>query len=100
MQATAEQRSEMFSIIEKWKQSGLTQKAYCEEHSIPYHVFHYWYKCYRDEKDATRSNSFSFVQLQVPSSSSFPAMELLLNDGKRLVFHQLISSDYLKSIID
>ncbi len=41
-------REQMFSLITSWQQSGLSQKAYCEHHGIGYHVFHYWYKCFRD----------------------------------------------------
>jgi len=96
----------MFTCITEWQQSGITQKAWCRQHNMPYHVFHYWYKCYRDEKGARAGNASSsaigadFVQLQVSSASSSPTVELLLNNGKRLVFHQLVSSDYLKSLID
>jgi hypothetical protein len=41
----------------------------------------------------------SFVQLQVTSGSSVPTVELQLGDGRRLLFHQPVSSDYLKSLI-
>ncbi|WP_442345985.1 IS66 family insertion sequence element accessory protein TnpA, partial [Foetidibacter luteolus] len=34
----------MFSMIGDWQQSGLSQKAFCAQHGIRYHVFHYWYK--------------------------------------------------------
>ena len=38
-----EVRERMFELIEQWQQSGLSQKAFCEQHSIRYYVFHYWY---------------------------------------------------------
>ena len=41
-------REQMFEHINGWKQSGVTQKSFCEQANIPYHVFHYWYKVYRD----------------------------------------------------
>jgi|tagenome__1003787_1003787.scaffolds.fasta_scaffold20922201_3 hypothetical protein len=107
MRATESIRQQMFTCIIEWQQSGITQKAWCRQHNMPYHVFHYWYKCYCDEKGARAGNAFSsstiradFAQLQVSSASSSPVVELLLNNGKRLVFQQLVSRDYLKSLID
>jgi hypothetical protein len=99
MHATETRRQEMFSMIANWQQSGLTQKAYCIQNNIAYYVFHYWYKCYRDTRTTTVDRPTSFVQLQVTSGSSVPTVELQLGDGRRLLFHQPVSSDYLKSLI-
>lgn len=88
---------QMFSLIEQWKQSGLTQKAYCEQSGLSYHMFHYWYKRYRDKN--TSEGATSFVKLQVQPSAIQPHVELLLPDGRRLLFHQPVGSDYLKTII-
>lgn len=94
-------QGKMFSMIRGWQQSGVTQKAFCEEHDIPYHVFHYWYKCFRDAPSPAKEQGFIALKIQ-PSSSvntSCAAVELLLADGKRLLFHQPVSSDYLKALI-
>lgn len=93
-------RRQMFAHVAVWQQSGLTQRAYCMQNNIAYHVFHYWYKRYRDECAATGNKQSAFVQLQVQASSSNAVMELLLGDGRRLLFHQIVSSDYLKSLIN
>ena len=99
MRSNEQLRQQMFDHITQWQQSGVSQKAYCTQNNIPYHVFHYWYKCYRNEN--SMSNEFSsFVQLKVQPSSSTPVIELLLGDGKRILFHQPVSSDYLKSLIN
>ena len=99
MSSTEAVRLEMFSKITQWQQSGLSQKAYCEQHHLRYHVFHYWYKCYRDEQSIVSEKGF--IPLHVPSSAPIPSacMEVVFADGKRLLFHQLVSSDYLKAII-
>ena len=92
-------QQQMFSMINEWQQSSLTQKAFCEQHTIRYHVFHYWYKRYRDEQATDKEPGFISLKIK-PSSDSFaPHTELLLPDGKRLLFHQPVSSDYLKAII-
>jgi hypothetical protein len=100
MQYDKQTQEDMFKMIGSWKQSGLSQKAYCEQNNIRYHVFHYWYKRFRDEQDAI--DDATFVPLNV-KPSTFPvsnsAIEILLPDGKRILFHQPVSPDYLKALI-
>lgn len=88
-------QQEMFGRIDQWQQSGLTQKAFCAQVNLAYHVFHYWYKRYRAAENKPAS---SFIKLGV-SSSICSHTELVLPDGKRLLFHQPVSVDYLKALI-
>lgn len=109
MQSKEEIGNQKFLMIEAWQQSGLSQKAWCIRESIAYHSFHYWYKKYRTMhsivvRSSTRGmtdKNPEFIPLQVQSSfdSSAAHLELLLVDGRRLLFHSPISSDYLKAII-
>jgi transposase-like protein len=99
MQSKEQLREQKFAMIAAWQQSGLTQKQYCIQNNIAYHVFHYWYKQYRARYNLSDKKQSSFVQLQVQPSSSVAAAELLLTDGRRLIFHQAVSSEYLKSLI-
>lgn len=55
MPATIKQRTQFLEMITEWKQSGLTQKSFCINHSIPYHVFHYWYGVYKTEQQVAGS---------------------------------------------
>lgn len=88
----------MFVKISAWQQSGLTQKAFCQQHNIAYHVFHYYYGRFRIKEN---DRPASFIKLQLPSnaSSALAQVELILPDGKRLLFHQTVSVDFLKSLI-
>ncbi len=92
-------KNEMFDKILAWQQSGLTQKAFCEQHNIAYHVFHYYYGRFRIKENYKPA---SFIKLQLPSDalSVSAHIELILPDGKRLLFHQGVSVDFLKSLID
>lgn len=94
-------REQMFSLITSWQQSGLTQKAYCEHHGIGYHVFHYWYKCFRDFQSPSKAEGFIPLKIQRENAlhTSTAHAELLLPDGRRLLFHQPVTSDYLKVLI-
>jgi hypothetical protein len=94
-------REQMFSMITGWQQSGLSQKAYCEQHGIRYHVFHYWYKCFRNLQSPSKDEGFIPIKIQ-PSNTINTASahaELLLPDGRRLLFHQGVGSDFLKALI-
>jgi len=98
-------REQMYAHIEQWKQSGLSQKVYCEQQGVRYHVFHYWYKLYRDQHQQTAQKppskpSVAFLPLTLSTSPATGAfVELHLSGGHRLVFHQMISVDYLKALI-
>ena len=101
MQYDQQTQQQMLAMIEAWKQSGLSQKAYCEQNNIRYYVFHYWYKRYKDM--LTPQQDIGFVPLNVKPSVSLDTcsagLELLLPDGKRILFYQAVSSDYLKALI-
>ncbi len=101
MQYDEQTQQQMFAMIASWKQSGLSQKQYCEQNNIRYYVFHYWYKRYRDEQ--TVVNDTRFVPLTVKPAASHndctAQIELLTADGKRILFHQPVNSDYLKALI-
>lgn len=96
MQKDTKVREGMISMINHWQQSGLNQKAYCMQHDVRYHVFHYWYKVYRN---ANALPGASFVRLRVAPSPGSSVAELICTDGKRLVFHQPVTADYLKVLI-
>ena len=98
MQHRDEVRQQMLTHIEQWKQSDLSQKLYCEQHNLTYHSFHYWYKVYKNNQPA--NSATPFVQLQVQPQSMQPHVEILLPNGRRIIFHQPVSSDYLKCLID
>ena len=94
-----EVRQQMFKLIEQWQQSKLTQKAYCVQLSIKYHVFHYWYNRYRQEQSGTVGNSSTFIKLQVAKPVAAGAIEIHFPGGIRLFFHEPVSSNYLKALI-
>ena len=48
MGLTITDRQAKIDIIEKWKQSGQSQKEFYQQQNIPAHVFYYWHKCYRN----------------------------------------------------
>ena len=100
MQYNKQTQEDMLRMIGSWKQSGLSQKAYCEQNNIRYYVFHYWYKRYRDQGGAIEDATFVPLNVKPPTFPvSNSAIEIALPDGKRVLFHQPVSADYLKTLI-
>ena len=89
-------QQQMFDHIDKWQQSGLSQKAFCGQSDLSYHIFHYWYKRYRMRENKPAS---SFIKLGGCCPSVASHTELILPDGRRLLFHQSVSIEYLKALI-
>ena len=79
-----EVRNIMLAHIATWQKSEQTQKAYCIEHNIAYHVFHYWYRVHRmvnRKKARNQKSSPAFVQLKVKPAPLFSGhAELILPD--------------------
>src|SRR3954469_7297785 len=104
MQQGEQVKEQMYAHIEQWKQSGLSQKVYCEQQAVKYHVFHYWYKLYRNQHQQAAQEpqpkpSASFLPLTLVNPSSVAVIELQLSGGHRLVFYQMVDAEYLKALI-
>ena len=99
MPSNPEVRQQMFQMIEQWKQSGLSQNAFCEQQSIRFHKFYYWYKCYRKENDISDKNNRGFVKLKIEKPSAAFSVEIHYPGGVHVLFHEPVSSNYLKTLI-
>ena len=89
----------MRSQVESWKTSGLTQIAFCREHSIVFSRFNYWVrKLYPAPLPAG-----GFVKIKVKAEplpvSNALVMELVLPGGARLNFYQPVDPEYLKRLL-
>lgn len=69
----------MYRLIEEWRQSGKTQKAFCEERGQNKAVFNYWLRKYRDEKEDL-STAFAKIETRM----SAPALEIIYPNGVSL----------------
>lgn len=96
MQSKEQIRQQMLTMIADWQVSGLSQKKYCSLHNVRYHVFHYWYKRFKDQTSGDPSASFIAIPV-APAASGH--IELFFAEGKRIVFHERVSADFLKALI-
>jgi hypothetical protein len=89
-------REKMFANIASWQGSGLSQKEWCRQQEMPYHIFHYWYRRYREQHSGPASNN-TFVRLTVPADDA--SCEVILADGTKIVFREPVPAQYLKSLL-
>lgn len=100
MRASLDHREVMFSLIEKWRQSGLSQKAFCEAQQIKTPVFYYWYKCYRIQNNTlVVQPAKGFIELRSDPILPEAAIEVLLACGHRIFFHQPVAASFVKAVI-
>lgn len=95
-------QQQFFEDIKRWQQSGLSQKAWCIQNNMAYHVFHYWYRRFRRQHPQTEARAkSSFVQLHVQGHlSGAPWCELVMSNGQKLLFHQPVPAEFIKSLLD
>jgi hypothetical protein len=90
-------RGKMFASIASWQQSDLSQKEWCRQQDIAYHIFHYWYRVYREEHPQLDRNN-SFVKLSVKPEAN-ASCEVVFTDGTKILFREPVTVHYLKSLL-
>lgn len=95
MQDKTSARMQKLEMIEAWKQSGLSQRAFCEKNNITYSTFYYWYRVYK----SPRKKTDGFVALTITGQTN----ELMTLTGSNGISLQLpISSgaaDFVKQLL-
>ena len=82
MQNKTEHRIDMLEMILRWKQSGRSQKFFCTDNNIAYHIFHYWYGVYRAEQNSNGS----FLPLKVTTAFQQEQITISGTNGIELKF--------------
>ena len=90
-------REKMFASIASWQLSDLSQKQWCDQEGITYHIFHYWYRKYRNEHPASAGNN-SFVRLTVKPEEK-TGCEVIFTDGTKIIFREAVAAQYLKNLL-
>ena len=85
---------EMFAVIEEWQRSKLSQKQYCRDHGLGYHIFHYWYRKYRGLQATPATSGF----VQIKPVTAGPFAEFCFPGGSRVIFHEPVGVEYLKAL--
>lgn len=73
MEGRQQTKAQQLAMILTWQQSGQSQKHFCLQNNIAYHVFHYLYKVYRNQL-AANSGSFVVVNIAAQVQSNSPIL--------------------------
>ncbi|RDL42769.1 IS66 family insertion sequence hypothetical protein [Marinomonas piezotolerans] len=66
--------------IEKWRSSGLSAKAFCEQERLVYHQFGYWRQKFSSADESPNGSKLVSVELATPSKQARD-LEILLPNG-------------------
>ena len=76
-------RQRWFDRIETWKQSGLSQKAFCEQQQLGLGSFQRWRGIFMRGKKPKASSAVSFLPVNVTVDKA-SSLALLINDHLRI----------------
>lgn len=100
------QRAEaMIALIEKYlREPGITQRAFCARHQVPYSTFHYYLAKRRRQQTPAREKPVGrFIPLTLPDLAITPggpsACEIAWPGGVVIRFETNPSPEYLVALI-
>jgi transposase-like protein len=90
----------MFRVVERYRQSGLTQKRFCETEGFALSTLQFWVSRYKQHQRAP-DNSRPFVELkaQSPALAENDTIVLTYPNGVTLSLTGAIDFVYLKQLI-
>jgi transposase-like protein len=72
----------MFTFVEQWRQSGETQRSWCDMHGMHHAKFQYWVRKYREaHADRAPDHAADFVDLIPPSGQAVTTLEVHFPSG-------------------
>ena len=80
--------------IERWQSSGISQRAYCEQHNLKCHVFTYWKRKYGEQSDIHTS---SFIPVLATPETQPLGLCVTLPNGVRV--EGMTSLDQITSLL-
>ena len=99
-------KQEMFGLIEQWRASGLSQRAWCKEVNMARSTFRKWLRRYEDEYGIVSPqvdqppswSSPSFVSIELPPSGR-EQLTISYPNGVQLRCPSSIGHDQLKELV-
>ena len=83
--------------IEHWRNSGMSQRAYCEQHDLKLHVFIYWKRKQDTPHDDSAGSTGNFIPVSVKQDVQTEGLFIKLPNGVHI--GGITSSDQVVSLI-
>jgi hypothetical protein len=97
MRNNTELQSKMFGLVQRWQQSGMSKRTFCEQHSVSYFNFQYWHKKYRGTSNSGIQSGFVPLGSGLSIGDSFCTLHF--PGGAILDIHHPVSPDFLSSLL-
>ncbi len=81
--------------IDDCKASGMYVEEYCKLHQLKPSLYYYWR---RKLMGSVKKDTGGFIQLQAPPVSA-GCIEIILLNGVKIHFSNLVSADYIKQLV-
>lgn len=91
-------RREMFSLIKKWQESGISQKEFCIRHDLSEHAFYYWLRKYKLAHH-TSNNGFLPVEISSPVNDTRVDIQIYYPNGVLVTLDKSVSISRIKALI-
>jgi hypothetical protein len=78
MNTAQEKRSQMLSLVEKWRGSGQTQQEFCSFHGIKIHTLSYWIGVSKEKNGPS-----GFIEV-LPTNSTIQKIEVIYPNGVKV----------------
>ena len=91
-------KQEMFSLIKRWKKSGINQRDFCDRHDLSMHTFHYWLRKYRQIHTSSENG---FVPVEISPVTDIVKREIQIHypNGVLLTLSEEASISRIKALI-
>jgi hypothetical protein len=95
-------QEEMYIAIELWQESNQSQSKFCKHEGIPHHIFLYWLRKYRKQKNTASQQTFIPVKV-AQCNASIPNITGIITidypNGVQVHCPAQMSIEQLKSLI-
>jgi len=96
----SERSREMFRVVERYQQSGLTQKRFCDTEGVALSTLQFWVSRYKRHHSAPdKSRPFVELKAQPPALAEYDTIVLRYPNGVTLSLTGAIDLGYLKELI-
>ncbi|MBU1627454.1 hypothetical protein KKB18_08815 [bacterium] len=102
-------QEEMYLAIEIWKESGMTQYAFCKKENLSTSTFNYWLRKYNKNgasfsiEEKQSYNTFIPVEVSRPDASDYPTstdrIEILYPNGVQMSCPSRMDMKALRTLI-
>lgn len=93
---------EMGRVFARWKQSGKTKTAFCEDEGIIKSTFYYWVKKFQGPKPTVKKMGTAFTPLVLEQNISLnvkqPVFRINYISGVSIDFFNEVDAGYIKSL--